>query len=133
MALSFWHGARVGPFRKAAEIPYPYAYASQEQLASASGEKKRAMYLFNCAQRAHANYLENYPSMLAAHLIAGLKYPIAATVAGTLWALFRVMYAVGYTRKDKDEGRGRLVGGGFWLCQLALYGLAATVGVKMLQ
>lgn len=133
MALSTWHGVRVGPYRKKAEVPYPYAYASQEQLAAASGDKKQALYLFNCAQRAHVNFLENHPSMLVAHLIAGLRYPLATTAIGTLWAVFRIMYAIGYTKKDAQEGRGRLVGGGFWLCQLALYGLAATVGVKMLQ
>ncbi|CAN9355471.1 unnamed protein product [Alternaria alternata] len=27
-----WHGGRVGGFRKAAKIPYPYEYASYEQV-----------------------------------------------------------------------------------------------------
>lgn len=54
--LSFWHGIRVGSFRKAAGIPYPQAYADSANMSAASAEKKKAMYLFNCAQRAHGMY-----------------------------------------------------------------------------
>ena len=32
-----WHGGRVGGFRKAAKIPYPYEYASYEQVQTAIG------------------------------------------------------------------------------------------------
>ncbi|KAJ9639338.1 hypothetical protein H2201_004076 [Coniosporium apollinis] len=131
--LNFWHGTRVGLFRRAAEIPYPHPYATAEQISSASPDKKQAMYLFNCAQRAHGNYLENHPSMVIAMLVSGLQYPRTAAVLGAAWAVFRIIYAVGYTRADKQEGKGRLAGSGFWLAQLAAFGLAGWVGVQMIM
>lgn len=42
-------------FRKAAGIKYPKACADSGDLSAADPEKKKAMYLFNCAQRAHGN------------------------------------------------------------------------------
>lgn len=48
-----WHGIRIGSFRKAAGIRYPQAYAEKKDMADATPEKKKAMYIFNCAQRAH--------------------------------------------------------------------------------
>ena len=53
--LGFWHGLRVSTFRKPAGMAYPKAMADSGDLSSASGEQKKAMYLFNCAQRAHGN------------------------------------------------------------------------------
>lgn len=90
------------------------------------------MYLFNCAQRAHYNFVENYITFLPAMLIAGLRYPVPAAIAGGLWSVFRVLYAVGYTRKDKDNGSGRLVGSAFWLVQFALYGMVGYAGYSLL-
>jgi glutathione S-transferase len=55
--LSFWHGARIGFFRKAAGIVYPQHYAEKADLSAASAEQKKAMYLYNCAQRAHGMYM----------------------------------------------------------------------------
>ena len=53
--LGMWHGVRVGSFRKNAQIPYPKVLAESADLNAASPEQKKAMYLFNCAQRAHGN------------------------------------------------------------------------------
>lgn len=128
-----WQGVRVSGFRKPAGIRYPKAYADSGDLAAATPEKKQAQYLFNCAQRAHANYLENQPSLVAALLISGLYYPLVSAALGAGWTVSRVMYAIGYTRKDKTDGSGRLVGMGFWLFQLGLYGLSAWCGIKMLM
>ena len=44
-------------------------------------------------------------------MIAGLKYPVASGVMGGIWNVSRVIYAVGYTRADKENGSGRLIGG----------------------
>ncbi|KAK4546579.1 hypothetical protein LTR36_001796 [Oleoguttula mirabilis] len=129
--LSFWHGARIGSFRKAAGIGYPKAYADSSDLSTAEPEKKKAMYLFNCAQRAHSNYLENQPSFSIAMLVAGIQYPIATSVMGAGWLVSRVIYAVGYTREDKTKGEGRLYGAPFWLFQLGVFGLTAWTGIKM--
>lgn len=131
--VSTWHGMRVPTFRKRAKVGYPAAYASNEDIAKAdSEEQKKAMYLFNCAQRAHYNFIENYNSALPALLISGLQFPLTAAATGALWTLFRIMYATGYTREDKDRGQGRLVGSGFWLCQTVLYGLTGYMGARML-
>lgn len=55
--LSFWHGARLGGFRKPAGIGYPQHYAENAQMSAASPEQKKKMYLYNCAQRAHGTPL----------------------------------------------------------------------------
>ncbi|KAK4967540.1 hypothetical protein LTR66_011940 [Elasticomyces elasticus] len=130
--IAQWHSIRVGPFRKAAQIAYPQLYATPSQFASAtSAEQKLNMYLFNCAQRSHGNFIENQPSFLAALLIAGLRYPVASSVLGAMWGLSRIVYAVGYTKKDGKDGAGRLLGSPFWFAQMALYGMAGLVGWKM--
>lgn len=64
-------------------------------------------------------------------LLAGVEYPITATVMGVGWSVSRVAYAVGYTRADKENGKGRLAGLTFWLFQLGAFGLTAWEGVKM--
>ncbi|KAJ4350876.1 hypothetical protein N0V95_004324, partial [Ascochyta clinopodiicola] len=72
--LSIWHGTRIAPFRHAARVPHPHCSASAETIASApTPQEKRALYLFNCAQRAHYNFLENYTAALSALLLAGLR------------------------------------------------------------
>lgn len=115
-------------------MPYPNAYASAEAVAQATTpEKKQALYLFNCAQRAHANYIENHTLTLPALLIAGLEYPRAAAIAGAVWTINRVVYAVGYTLQSKREGKGRLFGELFVPAQLALWWMAGAFGWKMIS
>ncbi|KAF2431744.1 membrane-associated proteins in eicosanoid and glutathione metabolism [Tothia fuscella] len=134
MFFSMWQGLRVGPFRKAAKIPYPQPYASPEELASEKDPaRKQAMYLFNCAQRAHGNFLENYPAVLPAILIAGLGYPRGAAVSGALWTVLRWVYARGYTRKDMTNGKGRLMGSGFWIVQTVLFGMVGKMAWDILM
>jgi glutathione S-transferase len=79
-----------------------------------------------------SNYLENETSFIASLLVAGLKFPVAASVLGAGWIVSRILYAVGYTRADKEAGKGRLIGLPFWLFQLGLYGLVMYSGIKML-
>lgn len=97
------------PFRKAAKIPYPYEYASYEQVQTASPASSKAMYQFNCAQRAHQNFNENHPTAVGAMLITGLRYPMAAAVLGAVWSVNRVVYAIGYTN-GSEGGKGRYYG-----------------------
>merc|ERR1712217_662734 len=85
--------------------------------------QKKAMYLFNCAQRAHGNYLENQPSVAIALLVAGVQYPLWSAGLGAAWLVFRIAYAVGCTREDESGGEGRLIGAPFWFAQLGLFGL----------
>ncbi|KAK0660641.1 hypothetical protein DIS24_g3083 [Lasiodiplodia hormozganensis] len=132
--VSTWLGIRIGSFRKAAGVPYPHQYASQEQIAAASGDEKKqqALHLFNCAQRGHYNFLENHTNFLFALLVAGLRRPVPAAVMGAAWSVGRIMYAVGYTRPDKKNGMGRLIGSWATLIQLVLMGMAGWDGYKML-
>lgn len=125
---------RIGRFRKAAKtVGYPRMIATDSDLAAAKDEEhKKNLYLFNCAMRAHYNFMENYNSALPAMLIGGLKYPVSAALAGTAWTVCRMIYALGYTRSDRDKGQGRLMGSGFWLAQLVLYVQAGLVGVSLL-
>lgn len=79
---------------------------------------------FNCAQRAHSNFLENAPQTILFTLIAGLKYPDLAAGIGALWVVFRSLFLYGYVFSGKPQGKGRLMGGFFWLAQGALWGLS---------
>jgi glutathione S-transferase len=110
----------------------PNSYASQEAInAAETAEQKKALYLFNCAQRAHYNFLENYVAALPATLIAGLVYPKAAAATGAAWCFFRILYATGYTRADKDKGTGRYAGAGFWFAQLGLFLMVGKIGLDL--
>ncbi|KAF2201781.1 membrane-associated proteins in eicosanoid and glutathione metabolism [Delitschia confertaspora ATCC 74209] len=122
---AIWHGIRVGGYRKAAKVPYPYEYASYEQIQTSPPAASKAMLQFNCAQRAHQNFNENHPTAVGALLIAGLGYPRAAAVMGALWVVNRIVYAVGYTRSEGSAGKGRYYG---ILWMLAHYGLVGMAG-----
>ncbi|KAI5279562.1 hypothetical protein KEM52_004346 [Ascosphaera acerosa] len=124
--LSFLHGAVVTQIRRAAGVPYPHSYATQQQCETNPLARK-----FNCAQRAHANYLENMPQTMVCALVAGLADPRKATVAALLWVLARAVFAHGYITSDKPAGLGRMRGAWFWFPQgylwyLAVFGVGAA-------
>ncbi|KAI0169446.1 membrane-associated proteins in eicosanoid and glutathione metabolism [Hypoxylon sp. FL1284] len=111
--------------RKASGIAYPISYATQEQA-----DKDPNAYLFNCAQRAHANYTEALTPFVGSLLISGLRYPIASAVLGGTWAVARIVYATGYARAGP---KGRQLGNGFGLLSdLSLKIMAVTACIKML-
>jgi glutathione S-transferase len=96
------------------------------------------MYLFNCAQRAHHNVLENYPAALTGMLISGLEYPKFAAAAGVMWIIGRVIYALGYssTNEKNVNGGGRFSYGGFHLSalsQVVFLVLVGKIGVDLLR
>lgn len=125
---------RVGGFRRPAGVDYPNAYASPEAISSCTDEKKKeAMYLFNCAQRAHYNFLENYVAALPALLIAGVKYPRVSAGLGALWCVGRMLYATGYTNPAQKAGKGRYRGALFWPAQFGLFGICGWMGWEMLM
>lgn len=130
--VGFWQGVQVGGFRKKAGIKYPKAYADSGDMSAASPEKKEAMNTFNCAQRAHGNFLENQPSFVVAMLVAGLRFPVSTALMGAGWIVSRVLFALGYTNKDKPDGSGRMIGAAFWLFQLGVFGLTSYTGVKLI-
>jgi glutathione S-transferase len=131
--VGVWHGARVNGYRRAAKIPYPQPYATPEQISTASPEMKQKMYLFNCAQRSHANWDENFPSTLVCMLLAGLYSPRWAAGCGAFWLANRLIYAVGYTLPNKTEGKGRLYGELMWPSQLALIVMTGLWGWNLLK
>jgi glutathione S-transferase len=119
--LNFYHGALVGMERKAAGVPYPNAYAPHNE--AATDIKK---YRFNCAQRAHQNYLENLPTFLVTSAIAGIQYPIPTAVMGLVWCTGRFVYAKGYINSTMEQkGSGRYKGAWYLLAQLGLLGASA--------
>lgn len=124
--LSIVQGSVVTELRKKAGVPYPNAYATQEQA-----KTSREAYQFNCAQRAHGNLMENLPQTIASILFAGLFYPNAAAILGGVWLVSRILYAYGYIT-SKTNGKGRAIGIGFWIGQLGLTGLCVTAALKMI-
>ncbi|KAI4174572.1 MAG: hypothetical protein LQ343_002145 [Gyalolechia ehrenbergii] len=122
--LAYFHSNLTGQYRKAAQVPYPNSYASAEE---AKGNKDK--YLFNCAQRAHANFLEHQPQFLLSLLISGLRFPVFSAVMGVIWCAGRVVYALGYTNPDKENGSGRLRGNFYYIGQLGLLGGSLWTGL----
>jgi len=105
------------------------------QAASSGAEKEAALnnYLFNCAQRAHGNFLEQLALFMPALLVAGVRYPVASAVLGQIWNVGRVVYAIGYTQKDGKNGSGRLYGSVQYIGFFGLIGLLAKFGVDMVM
>jgi len=123
--LNSIHTFNTGKYRKAAKVGYPAAYAP-------SSRTDVDAFKFNCAQRAHANYIENQPSFVGALLLAGLKFPITAAVMGLGWSVSRYLYMVGYCN-GTEGGKGRYRGISYMLFQFGLYGLAVWNGVMMVM
>ncbi|KAJ3027411.1 UNVERIFIED_CONTAM: Armadillo repeat-containing protein 8 [Siphonaria sp. JEL0065] len=88
-------GGAVGGARKRAKIPYPHMYATQAECAEDHNK-----HIFNCYQRAHHNYLENYPQYLFLLLTAGIEHPVAAAVSGGVWLVGRVLFSRNYQTGD---------------------------------
>ncbi|BFZ58774.1 hypothetical protein PYCC9005_005839 [Savitreella phatthalungensis] len=100
-----WHSTYVFSWRKASGVKYPATYASDGQIESQKElPLEKQLYLrFNCAQRAHANYMETLPQFLVLLLIGGLGFPEYASVAGAIWLAGRVTYAVGYAKGEPKK------------------------------
>ncbi|KAI8149915.1 hypothetical protein BJV82DRAFT_585207 [Fennellomyces sp. T-0311] len=112
----FTLGIQTGKYRKAAKVPYPHAYASDEEA-----KKDPKKHLFNCAQRVHQNNLEMFPVYSTFLLIAGIKYPVYASGAGIFYTLSRLAYSAGYlTGKPEKRTRGAFG----YLGLLALLGMS---------
>jgi glutathione S-transferase len=155
--VGVWHGLLTGKYRGRAKVVYPHCYASSERIASApigppaKGKPdatykptKVDLYLFNCAQRAHANFVEHHTGFLTTLLIAGLKYPTAAAGLGLTWTVGRIIYAIGYMQApargkyaEEDlnvlKGRKRLWGSFYEVAHLGLLILAGMSSWKLVQ
>jgi glutathione S-transferase len=109
--------------RPRAKILYPQLYATPEQAAA-----DPVVFAYNCAQRAHANYVENLFPAIGSMLVAGLSHPLAAGCIGLGWLGCRLIYFYNYTRVQSGKvvpekpPMGHAVA--FWLFQYALHGLS---------
>jgi glutathione S-transferase len=112
--------AGVARARKRAGVRYPQLYAEKvEQEAS-----KDAM-IFNCAQRAHQNTLENVPIVVLSTLISAIHYPIYAAVGCGIWSLSRILYTAGYSSGDPSRRRHGSLG------SLGVQGLLSVLAGKV--
>ena len=116
--VNLFLGNNVMKQRKASGITYPNLYATNEEAS-----KNPAAYKFNCAQRAHGNFLEAQPSFLVGLLITGLRWPVLAASLGAGWVVSRVIYAIGYTNNGpKGRMGGSILAGlcGYSLCLISV-------------
>lgn len=60
--------------------------------------------------------------------------PVISACVGTVWCASRVAYAVGYTRRDRDDGSGRRPGARvFFVMEMALMGMAGVSSYQMIM
>ena len=86
--------------RKKYGVAYPTLYATGE------GEDT---HMFNSAQRAHQNTLENLPIVNLMTIAGALTSPRLAALFGTTWVVGRFLYIHGYSTGGPS---GRRLGGG---------------------
>jgi glutathione S-transferase len=91
-----------------------------------------AAYRFNCAQRAHANFLENAPQTMMSMLVAGIMYPNATTWLGLGWLVSRAAYLYGYVYGNKEYGLNRQWGEGYVFAQGGIWGLVGLTATRLL-
>ena len=73
------------------------------------------------------------PQTAVSVLVAGLRYPTAATLLGMSWVTFRLLFMYGYVYSGKPQGKGRIIGMPFWLAQGALWAVSLFgVGLPMM-
>ncbi|OLL21806.1 Microsomal glutathione S-transferase 3 [Neolecta irregularis DAH-3] len=122
--VAMWHSINVGRCRKAAGIHYPETYAPKE-LAEKNVEAMR----FNCAQRAHCNFLEALPCFIIPYFTSSLMFPKSAAVLGVAWNIGRIVYAKGYSTGNPKK---RLRGSFSFLSIVSLMGLSFYSGYQIL-
>ena len=126
------HGIAVTGARKRAGIKYPNAYATDEQV-KADKSPEQHVVKFNCAQRAHQNYLENFTQHITVTAIAGLSFPRAAAALSTVWLVGRALFLYGYLSGDPSK---RMIGaiqyiGTFGLLGLSIYTVYEFVAASL--
>ncbi|KAK7044969.1 Bromodomain-containing protein [Favolaschia claudopus] len=82
--LLTWQTIQVSKHRKLAGIPYPRQKAEMD--ASPAAAK------FDSVQRAHANTLENIPTVYLMTILVGIQAPVVAASALGAWVLSRIVY-----------------------------------------
>eukprot|EP01013_Petalomonas_cantuscygni_P010692 TRINITY_DN2387_c0_g1_i2.p1 TRINITY_DN2387_c0_g1~~TRINITY_DN2387_c0_g1_i2.p1 ORF type:complete len:153 (+),score=18.24 TRINITY_DN2387_c0_g1_i2:107-565(+) len=90
---------QVSRARKKYNVRYPKLYADGSKIEAEA---------FNCVQRAHQNFLEQWIPVMMLMFIAAAEYTFWATVCGFIWCAGRVVYGIGYARFGP---KGRMLGG----------------------
>ncbi|KAJ3240470.1 Microsomal glutathione S-transferase 3 [Chytriomyces hyalinus] len=119
-------GAQIGKARKRAQVPYPFMYATQAECAA-----DKSKLIFNCYQRAHQNFLENYPAFLFLLVAGGVEHPRSAAIAGIVWLYGRSKYSKNYQSGDpsKRNSKGAVV---HYFALTGLFCLTAKTAVKFM-
>ncbi|KAJ5097787.1 MAPEG family domain-containing protein [Penicillium angulare] len=117
--LNTFHSYRTSKLRESSSIQYPAAFNIQQHSISSSiqypaaysteeqaGKDPKA-FLFNCSQRAHANFTENLTPFLGSVFIAGLRLPTTTAILGGIWSASRAWYLIGYTSSGPPGRRAR--------------------------
>lgn len=112
-------------FRIKFNVPWPHTFAPH-------GHKDKIA--FDCVQRAHLNFVENYTQVLAVTFFAAQDFPHYALVCALFFLAGRLVFANGYysgIAKNKDAGMF-----GYMLGYFPLYGLmniyaAGQFGLKL--
>jgi glutathione S-transferase len=124
--LNIYLGGLVGAARRKYQFDYPNMYAvpgmkvrspnTYEWPGSDQGEPlpeeltitidEEAAFKFNCVQRAHQNYLEQLPGILAMIVLGTFSFPLFTVIFGSIWLIARFFYATGYAQGPKGRFRG---------------------------
>jgi hypothetical protein len=89
----------------------------------------KAWFEFNNAQRVHYNLVENLPSILALHLVAGVYFPRAAAAAAVPWLVARHIWGMNYVSAG-PEGRYNGIAALHQLCLISWFGMAVAGSLK---
>jgi len=123
-----WQAGSINYYRKEANIPYPQTFAEKAEM-----QASKEALIFNCAQRAHYNTVENVPIIVICTLVTALRHPIYAASACGLFTVGRILYTIGYL---SGEPRNRHARGG-WLGIVAIaamfLGTIYTTGSMILE
>ena len=104
-------------------VPWPHTFAP---------EANKDKIAFDCVQRAHLNFVENYTQVLVLVYFAAQDTPNLAFVTGTFFLLGRLAFANGYytgNAKNKDSGVFGYMLGFFPLIGLTYLHAARVFGI----
>lgn len=65
--------------------------------------------------------------------MGGVVDPVVSACIGTAWCASRVLYTIGYCRKDKSDGSGRRLGAAASFLELALMIMSGMTGYQMIM
>ncbi|KAJ8027099.1 Microsomal glutathione S-transferase 3 [Holothuria leucospilota] len=117
-AAFFFLAEMVVYARKKFDVPYPTMYSEKSKQ-------------FNCYQRGHQNALESLPFFLVFTLLGGLQHPLVVSVAGVVWCVGRIVYALGYYSGDASKrAPGAILA---FLALVAIFGCSVSLALHMLD